>query len=65
MRRWLLALLPLLAAHPADAAKTLIVNANGYTLESGGGLRRFSTLLVGDDGKVMAVLAKGASEPKL
>ena len=65
MRRWLLALLPLLAAHPADAAKTLIVNANGYTLESSGGLRRFSGLLVGDDGKVMALLAKGAAEPKL
>lgn len=65
MRRWLLALLPLLAAHPADAAKTLIVNANGYTLELSGGLRRFASLLVGDDGKVMAVLPKGAAEPKL
>lgn len=65
MKRLLLLAAAALLAHPADAAKTLIVNANGYTLESGGGLRRFSTLLVGDDGKVMAVLAKGASEPKL
>ncbi len=74
MIRPLLALL-LLAAAPVLAAKTLIVNVNGYTLQSGqpgsaagegtGGLRRFGGLLVGDDGKVLALLARGAAEPKL
>lgn len=65
MIRPLLLLAAALLATPADAAKTLIVNANGYTLEEGGGLRRFAGLLVGDDGKVLAVLPRGAAEPKL
>ncbi|TPE59072.1 amidohydrolase [Sandaracinobacter neustonicus] len=55
----------LLAAIPADAAKTLIVNANGYTMDSAGNLRRFSTLFVGDDGKVLAIMPRGTVEPKL
>ena len=55
----------LLAAMPAEAARTLVVNANGYTLDNNGNLKRFSSLLVGDDGKVLAVLSRGASEPKL
>lgn len=65
MIRPLLLLAAALLATPADAAKTLIVNANGYTLEEGGGLRRFAGLLVGDDGRVLAVLPRGAAEPKL
>ena len=63
--RAMLALLLLGAATSAEAAKTLVVNANGYTLEANGGLRRFSGLLVGDDGKVLALLQRGAAEPKL
>jgi hypothetical protein len=64
-----LALALLLAATPADAAKTLIVNANGYTLEGPAegpaSLRRFGGLFIGDDGKVLAILPRGAAEPKL
>jgi hypothetical protein len=68
--RTALALALLLAAVPADAAKTLIVNANGYTLQSGAGeappsLRRFGALYIDDDGKVLAILPRGAAEPKL
>ena len=65
MIRSILLLAALFAAAPADAAKTLIVNANGYTIEGEGGLRRFGGLLVGDDGKVLAILPRGAAEPKL
>lgn len=64
MRRALVLALCLLAA-PADAAKTLIVNANGYTIEQSGAVRRFAGLLVGDDGKVLATMPRGASEPRL
>lgn len=59
------ALLMLVPLGGAMAAKTLITNANGYTLDEGGKLRRFSTLLIGSDGRVMALLPKSASEPKL
>jgi predicted amidohydrolase YtcJ len=55
----------ILAVGPAHAAKTLVVNANGYTLDAEGNLRRFGTLFIGDDGKVLAILPRGASEPKL
>ena len=65
MIRPLLLIAALLASTSAEAAKTLIVNANGYTIEENGGLRRFAGLLVGDDGKVLAILPRGASEPKL
>ncbi len=65
MKLWLLAFAALVASHTTLVAKTLVVNANGYTLESTGGLRRFAGLLIGDDGKVMALLPKGAAEPKL
>ncbi len=65
MIRVLFALLALAFALPAEAAKTLIVNANGYTLDGNGTLKRFQMLLVGDDGKVLAALPRGATEPKL
>ena len=58
-----LALAALLAA-PLPA-KTLIVNANGYTMTAGGDLKQFTGLLVGDDGKVSALLARGDPEPVL
>jgi predicted amidohydrolase YtcJ len=64
MIRAALAAIALLLAAPVEAAKTLIVNANGYTLEDGR-LKRFAGLLVGDDGKVLATLSRGAAEPKL
>lgn len=43
----------LLAAVPA-AAGTLIVNANGYTLDGAAELKRFAALRIGDDGRVAA-----------
>jgi len=45
------------------AARTVVVNANGYTLDDAGALSRFATLVVGDDGRVEATLAKGAAVP--
>ncbi len=67
MFRLLLALLAGLAllAQPALAARTLIINANGYMFDGTGMLRRFGTLFIGADGKVLATLPKGAAEPKL
>ncbi len=47
------------------SAKTLIVNANGYTMTDSGELKRFGGLFIGDDGKVAALLAKGDAEPVL
>lgn len=49
----------------ANANKVLIVNVNGYTFEENGRVKRFSGLFVGDDGKVLALLPRGAAEPKL
>ncbi len=51
-------------AGSADA-RTLVVNANGITLDPEGELVRFTTLLVGDDGRVESILPRGAREPKL
>ena len=66
MRIALLLAVAVLAIDAQDlAARTLVVNANGYTLDAEGNLRRFATLFVGDDGKVLATLPRGASEPKL
>lgn len=65
MIRLLLAALLLALSTEASAANTLITNANGYTLDEGGKLRRFAGLLVGDDGRVLALLSKSAKEPKL
>ncbi|MGI4877542.1 MAG: amidohydrolase [Janthinobacterium lividum] len=45
------------------AARTVVVNANGYTLDDSGALTRFGTLVVGDDGRVEATLAKGVAAP--
>lgn len=64
MKRAFLMAFAVLLAGVADA-KTLIVNANGYTPVADGALARFAMLLVGDDGKVLATLPKGATEPKL
>jgi len=64
MTRILVTAFAALLATTADA-RTLIANANGYTLDSKGELKRFAGLLIGDDGKVAATFAKGEAEPKL
>jgi hypothetical protein len=65
MRKLLCLLMLLLLAMPAQAARTLIVNANGYAFDAEGNLRRFATLFVGEDGRVLATLPRGQAEPKL
>lgn len=52
-----------LACSTAAAARTLVVNANGYTLCEQGKMMRFTTLLVGDDGRVVGTYAKGVAVP--
>ena len=42
-------------------ARTVVVNANGLTLDDSGVVRRFATLVVGDDGRVVATLAAGVT----
>ena len=51
-----------LAAAPASA-RTIVVNANGVTLDDAGAVQRFATLVVGDDGRVEATLAAGVAPP--
>ena len=51
-------------ALPAPAlADTLIDNANGIQVDAQGKLMRFTGVVVGDDGKVVKVLAKGEARP--
>jgi predicted amidohydrolase YtcJ len=52
-----------LAAASAAQADTLFTNANGIQADAKGTIVRFDGLLVGDDGKVKAVLRKGQSRP--
>lgn len=65
MTRLLLLLLLVLFPVSANANKILIVNVNGYSFDESGQVRRFAGLFVGDDGKVLALLPRGASEPRL
>ncbi len=58
----LFALAALLASAPA-LADTLIDNANGVQVDAAGKLQRFDGLLIGDDGKVKRLLAKGEARP--
>ena len=58
------ALLFALLTLPAQA-RTLIANANGYTLDATGEVQRFGGLLIGTDGKVERVIARGEKEPFL
>jgi len=62
MTRTGLALVLMLAATPL-AARTVVIGANGYTLDADGALVRFATLVVGDDGRVVAALPAGAVLP--
>ncbi|WP_448585509.1 amidohydrolase [Thermaurantiacus sp.] len=51
---------------PLDApGRTLVVNANGVMVSEDGEVVRFAGLLTGDDGRVEALLAPGAKEPRL
>ena len=52
----------LFAASPAFA-DTLIDNANGVQVGANGKLQRFTGIVIGDDGKVKVVLAKGQKRP--
>ncbi|MEP7315965.1 MAG: amidohydrolase [Sphingomicrobium sp.] len=52
----------IIAASPATA-DTLFTNANGIQADANGNLVRFDGLLVGDDGKIEAVLQKGSARP--
>ena len=61
----LFALLAVLCLAFPAAARTLIANANGYTLDASGTLVRFGGLLIGGDGKVERVLGRGEAEPFL
>ena len=54
----------LLLSAGADA-RTLVTNANGYTLDTLGRLQRFTGLLVGDDGRVERVFKAGDKLPAL
>ena len=58
----LLFALALGASVPA-LADTVYTNANGYTLDNRGEIVRFSSLVVGDDGKVKATLPAAATLP--
>jgi predicted amidohydrolase YtcJ len=63
MNRLFLALLAALLPSPAFA-DTLIDNARGMQVGADGRLQRFTGLLVGDDGKVVRVLAAGDARPQ-
>ena len=66
MRTSLLAATMLLtAAFPAAAvADTLVTNANGIQVDAQGEVQHFTGLLIGTDGRVKRVLAKGAALPR-
>jgi len=55
----------LLATAASADARTLVVNANGYTLDAKGQVQRFAGLLIGDDGKVERLLKRDDKAPKL
>ena len=65
MKSPLIALVALLAAPSATPAlaDTLIDNANGVQVDVSGKLRRFTGIVIGDDGKVVRVLRKGQARP--
>lgn len=53
----------LLASAVSADAKTLVVNANGYTLDALGRMQRFESLLIGDEGRIERVIKKGDKAP--
>jgi len=63
MKRLLAAVVAMLLAVPATA-DMLVDNVNGYTIGDNGRLVRFTGFLVGDDGKVAQLLARGERRPE-
>jgi hypothetical protein len=63
LKRFLLFLAALLAASPA-LADALVDNVNGYTLRRDGQLLRFTGIIIGDDGRVKQLLARGDRRPE-
>jgi predicted amidohydrolase YtcJ len=59
LKRLLLLLAALLLAAPAALAQTLVDNVNGYTIGEDGRLLRFEAMLIGEDGKVQRLYARG------
>jgi hypothetical protein len=55
--------LALLAAATAADARTIVTNANGYTLDEIGRLTRFAGLVIDDDGRVERLLGAGEAVP--
>ena len=54
--------LSLLPAH--GQARILVVDANGYTLDEKGKVKRFDRLQIGDDGRIEATYERGDKLPK-
>jgi predicted amidohydrolase YtcJ len=67
MRTSLIAATALLLAATSTAATadTLVDNANGIQVDGKGRLQRFTGLVIGDDGRVVKLLAKGQVRPKV
>jgi len=63
LKRLLLVLAALLVAAPA-LADSLVDNVNGYTMRSDGRLLRFTGMVIGDDGRVKQLLARGDHRPE-
>lgn len=59
-----LAAASLLALATPALADTLIDNVDGVTIDENGKVKRFTGLVVGDDGKVAAVLERGDKRPQ-
>lgn len=57
------ALTALFLASNSALADTLVDNANGIQVDAEGKLQRFDGLLIGDEGKVKRLLAKGEARP--
>ncbi|MBA3729227.1 MAG: amidohydrolase [Sphingomonas sp.] len=67
MRTSLIAATTLLLAAISTAAMadTLIDNANGIQVDAQGRLQRFSGLVIGNDGRIVKLLARGDRRPKV
>lgn len=63
MRRILAALVLLLVAAAPVAARTLLINANGYTLTGSGQLLQFEAMLIDRHGRVEQLYRKGERLP--
>ncbi|MET0588035.1 MAG: amidohydrolase [Novosphingobium sp.] len=62
--RALIAALLVASAIPATAlADTLVDNVNGITLDEKGAVKRFTGLLIGDDGRIAQVFERGDKRP--